>query len=125
VIRKLLLGLAIACLLLVGAFLALAIWFRITDARAEAAARELCAATPAGSDLAAVESRAIAAGGVYNTRNSDGLNVFLFPGSIFNAGVCELTADAGKVVATRSYMSMDGECYVAGEPCAETAEAQP
>ena len=75
------------------------------NSRAESAARDLCAALPAGTP----EADAVREGESRTWRHfkTDGTHQFVFQGWVFNGVECVLRVEGGKVVATEVRESAD------------------
>ena len=98
---------ALLAALALGGVAALVGWGLYANQRAADAARDFCAASPVGSAAAEVTARAEAAGLRQGpTREPEGRD-FYFQGWVFNAAVCHIDIQKGRVAATATRMEGD------------------
>ena len=101
-IVRLVIGLAIAAVSCVGAFVGFVVY---ANRSAERSAQEFCDATPIGSDISASTARANNAKILWG---SEGDYTFYFSGFIFDKAVCAVSVNKeGKVTSKKAEMEYD------------------
>jgi hypothetical protein len=92
-------GLLTAFAVVILAFVAYVAFAIYQNDSAKAAAQAFCDGAATGSDISIPVAKANAAGIKNGLMTNDGMHVFIFRGSIFNATLCELRVADGKVTS--------------------------